>query len=130
MSIGTETTPDATENKDNAFYIVSSSAWAQGGGYFGVGKTLDEARKNWKQAGGKPRDNVVKEHLFTSPLEFAPPERDANKNEADAWIEQDGSLYWIRCEKRTLSNIQKKKSENLPKKKKIIRPKRITRRTK
>lgn len=67
-------------------------------GYFGKGYTLEEAKKAWRKAGGKKNQNFYREIVFQSNLPFAPMDRAATEEEADAWIGKDGSVNWIRCE--------------------------------
>lgn len=89
----------ATNATDNAFYIVMSGGLY---GTYGTAETLEQARQNWRKAGGRNKDGGYREYQFTSPLPFAPHDRDAYDHEADAWVGQDGSLNWIRCTRRTL----------------------------
>lgn len=78
-------------------YIVSTRGFY---GFFGVGETEELARKNLRKAAKKNvgvKNTIV--HTFKSELPFAPSTREATENEADAWLGQDGSLNWIRCER-------------------------------
>lgn len=79
----------------NNFYIAISGDFY---GYFGNGFTEDEAKKNLRKAGGKIKGCRIEK--FTSELPFVGlDKRQANENEADAWIGKDGSINWIRCER-------------------------------
>lgn len=80
------------------FFIVATIE--TGGGHFGKGKTLTEAEAALRKAGGKKRAKRII-HRFYSELPFAPFDRPATENEADAWMGKDGSLNWIRCKKVT-----------------------------
>lgn len=75
-------------------YIVTSGGMY---GHYGKGATLEEARKAWRKAGGRKAEGNVRELLFISRLPFAPFDRNATEQEADAWIGRDGSINWVRC---------------------------------
>ncbi len=80
------------------FIVVSCSREAFGG-HWGQGETLDEAVENCRKAGGRKRDDYRKVWRFTSELPFAPVDRDALSSESDAYVGQDGQMYWKRCER-------------------------------
>lgn len=67
-------------------------------GHYGKGTTLAEAQAAYKKAGGKKRDKQIV-HRFESELPFAPFDRDATDEEADAWVGRDGSINWLRCQR-------------------------------
>ena len=96
--------PDAPR-KYKRFIFINSGIY----GHFGYGSTLDEAKANYKKAGGKLTDNKKKLKVgyweFVSDLPFAPAGRDATEQEADSWIGQDGSINWIRCERKPKTDI-------------------------
>ena len=84
----------------NERYIVTSGGLY---GHFGSGSTLDEAKKNWRKAGGLKREGNYREQKFVSEMPFAPANRQATKEEADCWIGQDGSTNWVGCERIILT---------------------------
>lgn len=68
------------------------------GGYYGRGETKAIAKRRLHEAGGNiPKCRVYE---FTSSLSFAPDIRDALENEADCWVNEDGSLGWSQCANR------------------------------
>ncbi len=71
-------------------------------GHYGQGATPDEARRNWRKAGGTKKEGNYREQKFTSALPFAPLDREVNDTEADAWIGRDGSTNWVRCDREVL----------------------------
>jgi hypothetical protein len=75
-------------------------------GHWGAGKTMTEAKKNLLKHAGKTQfkelESTLKYIRFTSELPFAPPNRKANKNEADCWIGQTGCVYAIRCKREDM----------------------------
>jgi hypothetical protein len=92
-----------TQTMSHRRYIVLESKdgiW----GHWGRGATLDEARENLRRAARRPGKArpADREYEFASDLPFAPGDREATDDEADAWIGQDGSLNWIRCQLRQL----------------------------
>jgi hypothetical protein len=88
----------------NALYIVTSGGLY---GNFGRGTTIEEARRNWKKAGGRKSHPGYREQQFTSDLPFVPidEKREANPDEADAFIAGDGSVCWIRCTREADSRL-------------------------
>lgn len=80
-------------------YLVTSGGLY---GHFGRGSTEEEAVSRWKKAGGKKKEGNYRVQKFTSDKPFAPADRDANADEADAWIGSDGSTNWIRSEREIL----------------------------
>jgi len=73
-----------------------------GGGNFGYGESLDEAKKKHRKNGGKIRGRRVFAFKFTSKLPFAPQEREANEDEADAFVSVHGQINWVRCEREEI----------------------------
>ena len=51
---------------------------------------------------------MLTENRFTSKLPFAPFDRKAEEGEADAWVGQDGSLNWTRCERELVGRYEPK----------------------
>ena len=84
------------------FFIVTSGGFY---GHYGKGSTLAEAQRAWRSAGGKKRGNAYAEVKFTADLPFAPYTREANEDEADAWVDQMGTLRWVRCEMEYITKI-------------------------
>lgn len=82
------------------FFIVTSGGIY---GHYGKGATLEAARRAWRKAGGRKAEGRYVETRFTSHLPFAPMDRPALETEADAWVGQDGSYNWVRCEKEKLN---------------------------
>jgi len=70
------------------FIVMDASCW-------GGGETIEKATKNFKKAGGR---KVIKLFRFTSELPFAPSNRDATEDEADAYVTRYGELVSIRCQ--------------------------------
>lgn len=93
------------------FFIVTSLA--NGGGYYGKGLTLDLASAAWRKAGGNKRDPIYREFLFWSVLPFAPLDKEATEQEADAWVDGMGGLCTLRCEKETLTEIDRRKTSKV-----------------
>lgn len=89
------------------FFIVTS--FRDGYGYYGKGNTLEAARKRWRAAGGRKCTQGYKEFRFTSELPFAPMDRDATEQEADAWVTRYGELQWLRCNREELCHEPAKK---------------------
>ena len=90
--------------KKHQFVIVHTTGLY---GYWGGGTTIDTAFRNAVTASGKTarmlrRQGGLRIKVFTSDLPFAPCERDATEDEADAWMGQDGSLSWVRCDRHDL----------------------------
>lgn len=65
------------------------------GGCWGMGKTLDDAKRNFRKAGGRDRRPLI--YVFVSVLPFAPPGREHRPGEADAYISQYGVMCWANC---------------------------------
>lgn len=80
----------------NEFFIVTSGGMY---GHFGKGTTLKAAVSAWRKAGGRKKDENYRVTRFTSELPFAPFDRPATEQEADAWVGRHGSLNWVRCER-------------------------------
>lgn len=72
-------------------------------GFWGAGDTIEKAHENHKKAGGKKKNCKTLE--FTSELPFAPSNRDAMENEADAYVSTSGDTCWVRCERKTELNL-------------------------
>ena len=67
------------------------------GGFYGYGEDQKAALAKLKLAGGKPK--LAKLIRFTSELPFAPTDRPATEQEADAWMDRYGGLNYIRTSK-------------------------------
>jgi hypothetical protein len=76
------------------YYIVISN------GYWGGGENPTAAKAHWKDVGGKGNWSM---YQFTSNLPFAPADRDATKDEAEAWVNRYGSLVMKRCSEKKLA---------------------------
>ena len=72
------------------------------GGRWGAGDSLEAAVANYRKAGGSTARGAWKSFSFVSGLPFAPTDREATDDEADCWVGGDGSIYWIRCERKEL----------------------------
>lgn len=70
------------------------------GGHWGVGASRNAAVEKMRAAGAKKRDRY-KLWRFYSELPFAPTDRDAHEDEADAFVGGDGTVNWIRCERES-----------------------------
>lgn len=70
-------------------------------GTWGAGNTRAEAEANRLKAGGKKRDETST-YFFQSDFRFAPANRDANDNEADAYISADGTMHWSGCSREEI----------------------------
>lgn len=77
------------------YFIVTSH------GYFGGASTLKEAKDKHDSIAGEPVDKIIV-FRFMSELPFAPSDREAKEDEADAYMDQYGMLYWIRCKKEKI----------------------------
>lgn len=84
----------ATAVKKNEFWIVMDAGMY---GQFGKGATQNDARTAYRKAGGKGRK--VRIQQFESDKPFAPFDRQATEDEADAWVGEDGSTNWVRCKR-------------------------------
>lgn len=75
----------------------------QFGGEWAMGDTAEEAQKRLKTR--TKRSKVYRTQLwrFWSELPFAPTDREATKEEADAYMTGDGSLCSIRAEREMVS---------------------------
>lgn len=74
-------------------------------GWFGNGDTLESAERAARAAARRPtaaRWKARRVYRFTAALPFAPYDRDATENEADAWVGRDGSINWVRCDREKL----------------------------
>ena len=89
----------------NEFFIVMGGGMY---GHYGKGATLEAAHAAYRKAGGKRRGVMLTENRFTSELPFAPFDRKAEEGEADAWVGQDGSLNWVRCERELIGRYEPK----------------------
>lgn len=79
------------------FIVVCSDRFA---GYWGSGSTLEEAiEKALDSLGENQLPANAKAYRFSSPLPFAPCDREATENECDAYVSANGTICWIRCEK-------------------------------
>lgn len=71
-----------------------------GSGYWGAGETKDQAIAKMRKAGCRLADvKKASIYQFSSELPFAPANREAEDDEADCWVGQDGSMNWIRCDR-------------------------------
>lgn len=68
---------------------------------WGAGQSGRLAEYNFRNGGGS---TVVKRWEFVSSLKFAPSHRDALETECDAYINPDGTLTWIRCERNEVAS--------------------------
>ena len=76
----------------------------RGNGYFGCGATIEEAEVNYRKA-SKTRKKVldVSRFEFASTKEFSKDNKNpAKEHEADAYVNTQGDICWIRCVKREL----------------------------
>ncbi len=82
----------------NEYYIALTGGLY---GYWGVGCTPTEALENVPMGMGskKSKKTVFTIERFFSQKPFAPTDRAAEDNEADAWVGKDGSINWLRCER-------------------------------
>lgn len=87
----------------NELYIVTGGGMY---GHYGKGRTLAEAHAAYRKAGGKHRGVMLTEQRFTSELPFAPFDRDARPDEADAWVGRDGSINWVRCDRELIGRYE------------------------
>jgi len=88
----------------HVYFILTQSDNGSGiYGFYGTGKSLDEARAALTKAAKKRGKGPIRVMKFTSALPFAPTTRDAKPTEADAWIGRDGSVNWTRCERELVS---------------------------
>lgn len=67
--------------------------------YWGAGSRPFEAETNFKRAGGK---TIGGRSVFESSIKFAPIDREAKETEADCYVTPDGSICWIRCERKVV----------------------------
>ncbi|MBW3597554.1 MAG: hypothetical protein KY475_09800 [Planctomycetes bacterium] len=79
----------------NERFLVIGSDGSYGGAW-GSGATQDEATDNDFRAAGAGNAKVYR---FTSDLPFAPADRDATDDEADAWVDEYGGTSWVRCDR-------------------------------
>ena len=81
-------------------YIVLS--YSNGGGEYGIGDTMQEAMREFHQAGGKSKQ-IRFIYKFTADVPFAPSSQPvARDDQADAWVGRDGSVSWIRCRREQI----------------------------
>lgn len=70
-------------------------------GYYGMGHTLTEARKGYRLHGGRHGKKGApdyREYVCISKRPFAPIDREATDEEADAWVTGTGGIRHVRCE--------------------------------
>ena len=101
-----------TKTTTHTRYIAQTSDGLYG--HFGYGDSMIESLQNLKKSSGEIRKNrktgeykpkkgySLKVYRFLSELPFAPHNREAAEQEAYAWIGQDGSCNWIRCERELI----------------------------
>lgn len=77
----------------NKFIVIGFGVW-------GAGDTIKEAKDKFRKMGGKGQTTIYK---CKSQLPFAPPNREAKQDEADAYITRYGELITIRCEYHKVS---------------------------
>lgn len=87
------------EDDHHVRFIVQS--FKDFSGSWGRGEDLVEAKANLKKNNGKVK-NIVKAWKFTSDLPFAPGDREANEDESDAYISNNGMIHWIRCHREEI----------------------------
>ena len=75
------------------------------GGHWGAGSTQKLAEGQLRKAGAANRHSRTKVIRFYSELPFAPSSREARKDEADCWFGNDGSIYWVRCEREDVVRV-------------------------
>lgn len=85
-------------SKFTKFIILGAKKYC---GYWGQGTTLDEAKKQYKKAGGTTK-GITAIYQFTSDKPFAPSNREATADESDAYMDKGGGLNWIRCERKEI----------------------------
>lgn len=66
--------------------------------HYGVGETLAVAEKNCRRSARTKKLDMTR-YMFQSDKPFAPLNRSATEQEADAWFAADLCLYWERCER-------------------------------
>lgn len=71
-------------------------------GKFGYGYTAEEAAKNLKKAGGRAKGAKIVRFKSDLPFVEIGLADEAKLNQSDAWIGQDGSINWIRCDREWL----------------------------
>ena len=79
-------------------FIVTGTS-GNGCFYWGAGSRTYEAETNFRRAGGT---KIGGRNVFTSSIKFAPIDRDAKETEADCYVTPDGSICWIRCERKVV----------------------------
>lgn len=84
----------------NEYFILLGVTKDRFGGYWGGGATIEDAKKKFRKAGGR---TVTVVNRFTSALPFVAADREATEQEADAYVSKDGTLCWIRCERKVLA---------------------------
>tara|TARA_Y100000310_G_scaffold342397_1_gene445492 strand:- start:2908 stop:3183 length:276 start_codon:yes stop_codon:yes gene_type:complete len=84
----------AIKEKFERVIVVTVNA---NGGDWGVGETEEIAKSKISKRELR-RAHHVNVCRFVSDLPFAPADRPANENEADAWVTRHGGLCYIRCE--------------------------------
>jgi len=84
----------------------------QFGGEWAMGDTAEEAQKRLKTRVKRSKVYATKLWRFWSELPFAPTDREATKEEADAYMTADGSLCSIRAEREMITDeaVASKKS--------------------
>ena len=65
--------------------------------YWGSGETVEKALKQMWKAGAEKKA-VTKVFLFYSDMPFAPPEREANEDECDAYVNDMGGMCKLRAQ--------------------------------
>jgi hypothetical protein len=76
----------------------------RGNGYFGTGDTLEKAEANYRKA-SKSRKKIldVGRFEFASTREFSKDNKHpAKEHEADAYVNTQGDICWIRCVKKEI----------------------------
>jgi len=90
---------------NNRYIAISSFGGVYG--VWGAGSSKHEAftrMRNQLTPGDRRKLNAENTQLnwFTSTRPFAPPDREATDKEADAYVEQGGSICWVRCVRQEL----------------------------
>lgn len=87
------------------FIAIGASTYA---GHWGVGQTVEEAKKNAKKQAGRNKYRLSVVYRFDSKLPFCPTDtrRDATEDEADAWVSVDGGRYWKRCTRTEIDSYE------------------------
>lgn len=81
----------------NVKYITT--AYHAGAIHYGSADTLDQSIARCRKATGTKKNLDMSSYRFESELPFAPLDRKATENEADAWFAADLCLHWERCNK-------------------------------